>query len=209
MSLPIESKNWSDTMPIKIDYELMFYQAQLEKIDETENIVYEIKNNQIRYLKVEQFTKIPWYVVAAIHSLECGLNFSCHLYNGDPLTARTIHIPAGRPVAMPKSGFFPYTWEESAIDDFNNGDIWKPSNVGNWDITETLEFIERYNGLGYAMRGINTPYLWSGTSLYTSGLFVSDDEFNPNSISKEIGAVALIKVMLLKGYIQNIQGDLL
>jgi lysozyme family protein len=46
---------------------------------------------------------IPWYVVAVIHNMEAGQNLRTHLHNGDSLTARTVHVPAGRPPGTPRS----------------------------------------------------------------------------------------------------------
>ena len=40
---------------------------------------------------------IPWWFVGAIHMLESGFTFTRHLHNGDPLSARTVRVPAGRP----------------------------------------------------------------------------------------------------------------
>ena len=71
-----------------------------------------ISASRPRYEKVGKALGIPWYVVGIIHSLEASGNFTRHLHNGDPLTARTTHVPAGRP----KTGKPPFTWEQSAID---------------------------------------------------------------------------------------------
>src|SRR5215510_14384325 len=65
-----------------------------------------------RYDQVEAATKVPWFVVAIIHNLEASLRFDRHLHNGDPLTARTVHVPPGRP----PDGAPPFTWQASAID---------------------------------------------------------------------------------------------
>src|SRR5690606_5399494 len=79
-------------------------------------IVERIANNSLanrqRYERVSAQTRVPWYLIAALHSLESSQNFTRHLHNGDPLTARTRQVPAGRP----RSGNPPFTWEESAID---------------------------------------------------------------------------------------------
>jgi lysozyme family protein len=39
---------------------------------------------------------VPWYVIAVIHNMECGLDFTEHLHNSDPLARRTINDPPGR-----------------------------------------------------------------------------------------------------------------
>jgi lysozyme family protein len=55
---------------------------------------------------------VPWELIAALHEREAGGSFKGHLHNGDPLTGRTYHVPAGRPA----KGSPPFTWEASAID---------------------------------------------------------------------------------------------
>ena len=54
-----------------------------------------------RYAAVGKPFGIPWHVVGIIHMLEAAANFTTHLHNGDPLTARTVHVPAGRPARQP------------------------------------------------------------------------------------------------------------
>ena len=63
-----------------------------------------------RYEVIEKLTRVPWYVVAVIHNMEASLKFYGHLHYGDPLTAKTVQVPKGRP------GKPPFTWEASALD---------------------------------------------------------------------------------------------
>lgn len=142
--------------------------------------------NRETYRKVEAASKIPWKVVACIHSLEASCNFGRHLHNGDPLTNRTVHIPINRP----KAGNPPFQWFESAIDALN--DRHRPNQ---WGIGEILVFCEAYNGFGYRARGLSSPYLWSMTNQYEKGLFGSDGNFDAQAVSKNIGAAALLKII--------------
>src|SRR5215210_8455887 len=71
-----------------------------------------IEQNRNRYAAVGDPLGIPWYFIGVIHNMESSQNFKRHLHNGDPLTARTVQVPAGRP----KTGSPPFTWEESATD---------------------------------------------------------------------------------------------
>jgi lysozyme family protein len=64
---------------------------------EVNRIVRRMTANRRRYDKVAKALKMPWYVVAVIHNMEAGMDFTRHLHNGDPLTARTTHVPAGPP----------------------------------------------------------------------------------------------------------------
>jgi lysozyme family protein len=63
---------------------------------EFENIVPLIVAFQDRYEPVATTSTVPWYVIAVIHNMECGLDFAEHLHNGDPLARRTINDPPKR-----------------------------------------------------------------------------------------------------------------
>jgi lysozyme family protein len=189
----------SEQIQMSIDYKALFNSMKItpEKIPDVLDRAYYIKLNKSDYVVVESATQIPWYIVGIIHSMECDLNFEENLLNGDPLTARTVNVPKGRPF----SGTPPFSWTDAAIDALSKSALWVPTRGTNWTTLEALEFMERYNGLGYAQRGINSPYLWSFTNLYTKGLFVSDNKFDPDAVSNQVGAAALLRVMSIKGYI--------
>lgn len=55
---------------------------------------------------------MPWYFIAAVHLRESSFQVDRHLHNGDPLTGRTVQVPAGRPPV----GDPPHTFEQSASD---------------------------------------------------------------------------------------------
>jgi len=154
-----------------------------------------ITANRSRYEEVEQSTKVPWFVVATIHSLEGSLNFKTHLHNGDPLTARTVHVPKGRPLGKP-----PFTWEESAIDALQFDGL---TTVPKWTLPMILFKLEGFNGFGYRTRHpeVLTPYLWSFTNHYQKGKFVADGKFDPNAVSKQCGGAAILKALSLDGTI--------
>ena len=152
-----------------------------------------IIKNRSRYEFVEKSTKVPWYVVGIIHYLESGFSFNKHLHNGDPLTSRTKNYPPNRPV----NGNPPFTWEESAIDALN---MKKRPSV--WNIETTLEYLEKYNGLGYRKKGIYSPYLWSATNHYVKGKYVSDGRFNPDAVSKQIGGAAILLILIKRDIVK-------
>lgn len=159
---------------------------------EVEKIITRMLKSRDRYSYVSAITGVPWFVVGAIHQMECSGNFDCHLHNGNPLTARTFDVPAGRPVTAPASGHFPYTWEESAIDAlcYDGFDAWR-----DWSPAGTLYKLEAYNGMGYRAKGIASPYLFGGTPFYVGGKYTKDHGFDPHAVSKQIGAAALLRRM--------------
>lgn len=153
------------------------------------------------YAEVERQTGVPWPLVSAIHFRESDQRFNRHLHNGDPITARTVHVPKGRPI----HGEPPYTWIESAVDALS--DTWRPPDTHAWagrpapfwSMAASLEFLERFNGRGYQNHGVNTPYLWNFTDKYSRGLYVGDGKFDPLKIEHRPGCVAIILTLIEKG----------
>lgn len=158
-----------------------------ERIAQVDAIARRLKSNEARYRSVADPIGVPWFVVGIIHSLEGG-GFSAHLHNGDPLTARTTHVPANRPL----SGTPPFTWEESARDALAMRG-WNAAT--DWSLAGMLYQLEKYNGFGSRARGIATPYLWSFTNHYTRGKFASDGRYDPNLVSAQAGGAAILRRM--------------
>jgi lysozyme family protein len=157
-----------------------------------------------RYDIVAQATGVPWMVIGILHVMETGGNFRTHLFNGDPLTARTVNVPVGRPL----EGNPPFTWEQSAIAaiKFEKWDV----RTKIWTVEDTMSAFEKYNGLGSRRRGVVSPYLWSGSNLYRSGKFVADGVWEPTAVSKQIGAAVLLKYAIPVQEIErrlNYRGD--
>lgn len=132
---------------------------------------------------------VPWQFIGVIHALEADLNWSTHLHNGDSLNARTRHVPAGRPVG----GEPPFTWEESARDALIQKSFEK---ISEWPLSRCAFELERYNGWGYKFKGVPSPYLWSGSNNYSHGKYVSDGVYDPNHVSRQIGAMVILMRIL-------------
>ena len=152
-------------------------------------IALKIKSVLPKYQTAAGATGVPVVFIAITHSMECSSNFNKHLHNGDPLTARTTHVPAGRPV----KGEPPFTWTDSAIDALQ---LLKLDEIKDWSIPNMLLTFERYNGMGYQKRGINTPYLWSWSNHYLVGKYGADGKFDPQLVSQQCGAAVLLKLLL-------------
>ncbi len=167
-----------------------------EKMAEVEAAAKRISQNKPRYeaVSLTLATGMPWWFVAIVHFMEGGGKFTRHLHNGDPLTARTVNVPKGRPVL----GKAPFSWEESAIDAINymenRNKFWKASK-GKWDLESCLLKFEAYNGMGYRTKGINSPYLYSYTQFYTVGKYAADNKYDPNLVSKQPGVIPLMKAL--------------
>lgn len=158
------------------------------RLAEAQGEMARILRHRDMYAAVSRETRTPWYVVAAIHALEADLNFGCHLHNGDPLSARTTHVPIGRPII----GEPPFTWEASAVDAIKTSLL---AGITRWTLVMTLWAIESYNGLAYRKRDVRTPYLWAASQHYAGGLFVKDGVYSPTAWSKQIGAAVLLRML--------------
>lgn len=170
------------------DYKLMFDTQIIEpsKAYIIDAAVKKINAGKPQYQAIEALTKVPWYFIGMVHYRESGCDFTKHLHNGDSLTARTTHIPAGRPV----TGKPPFTFTQSAIDALT---YQKLTGLTDWSIPAILYRLEAYNGFGYRSHGINSPYLWSFTQFYTTGLYVKDSVFDPKAVSKQAGAAPILR----------------
>ena len=140
--------------------------------------------NEERYMTVEADSGVPWFWIGAIHSRESSCDFSTHLHNGDPLSARTTHVPAGRPT----EGDPPFTWEESAMDALEYQDL---IAVYPWDCAQMHLQAELYNGTGYISHETNSPYLWAGTTHQEPGKYVADGVWDPNAWDAQMGVSAI------------------
>lgn len=161
---------------------------------EVDAVVNRILRDKDRYVAVESATHVPWFVVAVIHSMEAGGDFSCHLHNGDPLTRRTVHVPAGRPL----TGDPPFRWEVSAADALELQGL---TRVTDWCVERVAYVCEGYNGWGYRLYHprVKSPYLWSFSNHYTQGKYVADGRWSDTAVSQQCGAMVLLKRLEERG----------
>jgi lysozyme family protein len=148
-----------------------------------------------RYEAVANAVCVPWYFVAIVHAMEASLNFEGHLHNGDPLSDRTVQVPAGRPKVWDP----PTDWEASARDALEYEGF---TNQTDWSLAHTLFRYEAYNGFrSREQHDINTPYLWSFSNHYNGGKFVADGVWSDDAVSKQCGAGVLLHEMVTKGVV--------
>lgn len=177
--------------PFKDEYTNLWANMNIDpsKLDEFQKIAKLVISHKPVYQTLESQTGVPWDLIGVIHYRESDCDFTTHLHNGDPLTARTIHDPVG----YPKSGSAPFSFQFSALDALHHDglDIYK-----EWSIELRAYCLEKYNGFGYRNKKTNSPYLWAGTDQYTIGKFVSDRVYAPNVKDQQLGAMGIIKVIL-------------
>ena len=188
VSIPLGAKKKA---PVEGSRAWMFHNMELTNWGFSTSRWYEnrILSYLDRYKKVSRQAGVPWQVIGIIHQLECSGSFTKHLHNGDPLWERTKQVPAGRPQSAT------WTWESSAVDALKYDRLDKV----DWsDLEAALTAIEKYNGLGYERKGLPSPYLWSGTNFYTKGKYVRDGVYDPEAVSKQVGAAVLLKQLSWK-----------
>ena len=157
-----------------------------------------------RYRALEAVTGVPWWFAGIIHLMECSCNFKQHIHNGDPLTARTVQVPAGRPVA----GDPPFTWEASATDAFElHGWLLDkvrrlPFGDPDWTPATVLWRFESWNGFGYRNHGVRSPYLWAGSNHEQPGRYVRDGVWDADAWSKQIGSAVILREMAARGIVR-------
>lgn len=162
----------------------------------------QIHSCKARYRAVEVATGVPWYVVGLIHAMEAALSWSTHLHNGDPLSARTINAPKGRP----ETGSAPFTWEESAIDALDHDGL---DDVRDWSIERICYELESYNGWGYRRyhADVLSPYLWSFSAHYSRGKYAADGVWDQELESEQCGAMVLLRCLIDLGAVEGVASE--
>lgn len=181
------TKTLTLTDALRAGYETLFATCVIrpERQPEIGAAVQKMIAHKARYKALADTVGVPWTVIAVNHELECGQSFDKHLHNGDPLSAKTVHVPKARPPGNP-----PWTWEQSAADALTGYARWK-----DWSLAGTLYMLERYNGTGYRLYhpSVLSPYLWCYSTHYTAGKYAADGVWSPTLVSKQAGAAVLLR----------------
>jgi lysozyme family protein len=184
--------------PVKSDLELQKYLIDLYNTMEiqtlpgqtTSHITWYVDKctmGKKKYETVAEKVGCPWEIVAVIHGLESSFSWWTNLMNGQPYTQKTTWVP---------KGYGPWkSWEDAAVDAFmlKKRERKLPTK---WDLGNSLEFLLRYNGMGYYRKGFVSPYLWSYSNHYVKqngGKYVKDGVFVRDAISMQVGAAVMLK----------------
>lgn len=145
-----------------------------------------ILNNKLVYEDIEKATGVPWWFVGVTHYRESNLDMNTQLAQGDPLNKVSTHVPKGRG---------PFTsFKDGAVDALVNCAPYAARNK-DWSLGNALTMLEKYNGLGYANKGIPSPYIWAGTNQYVSGKYVSDGVFDAQAVDQQLGCAGILKYL--------------
>ena len=136
--------------------------------------------------------------IGLIHALEASFNFDAHLHNGDPLSKRTVQVPAGRPEKWSP----PNDWQTSAKDALAYE---KFTDHLDWNLARLLFRLETYNGFrSRELHATNSPYLWSFSNHYSKGKFIADNQWSSAAVSQQCGAAVMLKQLVDKKIVQLI-----
>lgn len=177
--------------PAKGYQETLWNQAKLrpEWIPRIDKALVIYERNKGTYQKIQKMRKngVPKQIVFGFHLRESTCDFDAHLHNGDPLRFRTRNVPAGR---LPLPAEPPFEFLQSAEDALYT---YEGLEKLNWSgVQNVLRNSESMNGFGYYKKGLPSPYLWSGTTVYEKGKYTSDGNYSPIAIDKQIGLAALL-----------------
>jgi lysozyme family protein len=167
-------------------YNKLWKAAQLKASDESQAELYanRIINAEARYKGVQASVGVPWFFIGALHMRESSNNFAGVLHNGEHI------IGTGRVTTLVPAGRGPFaTWEAAAIDALKMKDMHR---VQDWSVARMLWQAEVFNGLGYVSRGINSPYVWAGTTNEQRGKYVADGVFSATADDTQLGVAAVL-----------------
>ena len=124
-----------------------------------------------KYQELAQQTSYPAELIAAIHWRESSGDFNRNLQEGGSLD---------------KYGSFENSAKQALSSSYGEID---PDDVQTW-----LDYAEHYNGMGYTNNGYGpSPYVWAGTSKYTSGKYVRDHVYSADAVDDQIGVAMMLK----------------
>ena len=177
----------------KVEYAKKFKEMTIRGkwVTRADNVVDRLidTDNAKRYREVERRSTVPWWYVGLLHSMETSFDFDEHIHNGDPLSARTVNVPTGRPPLWTAG----MTWEDSAVDALT--EVKNLDEVTDWSLGAILLMMEKWNGLGYRKHGLYSPFLWSGSTYYEKGKYVRDGVFDAEKVSAQCGVAIVLKRM--------------
>jgi len=145
------------------------------------------ERNQTRYQTVSLATNMPAELIAAIHWRESSGNFNTYLHQGDPLGRPAVNWPSNIPVF--------HEWEEAAIHALQMKESLRQQleiDAATKDATVLATYAEAYNGLGYHYRDKPSPYVYAGTSEYSSGKFVRDGVYSSRAVDQQLGVMPML-----------------
>lgn len=166
---------------LKDEYVTDLANMKLLKVTAAVAVAKKLLANKPRFMAVQQGCGVPALWLMPVFERE-GPSFSDYFGNGDPLSHPTKDVPRGRgPFA---------TWEAGCIDALHLDHI---TQCTEWTWPAACYHWELWNGFGPRNHGRPTGYLWSGTSVYAGGKYVSDGVWSRGTFDQQLGTVIVAK----------------
>lgn len=144
-----------------------------------------VMRGKTRYKNAGALCGVPWTVIGLIHLMECGCSWNRQIINGEHWNLKTKLYPPG---------LGPWdSWEDAAVVGMQRFRKRYPSV---WSVGTIGLFLERWNGMGYASRNVNSPYLWSMSNHGEGvGKFVADGKYDASAVSDQVGAMVALSLI--------------
>jgi lysozyme family protein len=145
------------------------------------------------YQRVESKTGVPWWFVGLCHYREGSFRFDTYLGNGQPLNQETTIVPKNRGPFLGPDAFIDGCVDALRLEGF--------LGAKDWGIARDLYRLEGFNGYGYHAKGVNSPYLYGGSTAYgppeaRGGKYVRDHVFNPDVVDSQLGTAVILKALI-------------
>ena len=154
---------------------------KLTRVSDAQAVAKKLLANKDRFMKVQAACGVPALWLMPTFERE-GPSFNAYFGNGDPLSHPTKDVPRGRgPFA---------TWEDGCVDALALDHV---TQCTGWTWEAACYEWEKWNGFGPRMHGRPTGYVWSGTSVYKGGKYVSDGVWSRGTYDQQLGTVIIAK----------------
>lgn len=134
-------------------------------------------------------TGVPVAWAAASFEREASSRFNLNPAQGWPLDSESKWIPHNGPFTGPNA------WTNAQVAAYEIDGLDKVG-AANWVWARACYEGEVFNGMGYRARGVHTPYLWAGTSLYVRGKFTGDGVYSATTEDEQLGIVPVMWEMV-------------
>jgi lysozyme family protein len=131
--------------------------------------------------------RTPAAFIMAVAMREMSGNTRCFLGNGQALSRRTTITPKGLgPWLQP----YPENFIQGGLLALHIDGIDK---ITQWSLPRAAYESEALNGFGYMSKGIPSPYVFGGTNIQRKGKYVSDGNYDPNTMDTQLGTLTIIE----------------
>jgi lysozyme family protein/peptidoglycan hydrolase-like protein with peptidoglycan-binding domain len=175
------NRNWAD------------FQIRPNRENDAQRQARRLLQGKSTYKECESKTGVPWWFIGLCHYRESNYDFNTYLGNGQSLAQVTTIVPKGRGPFLGPNAFVDGAVDALRIQGF--------LGATDWGIARTLYRLEGFNGYGYHGKGVNSPYLYGGSTVYgppeaEGGKYTSDHVFDPNVVDTQLGTAVILKELM-------------